>query len=83
MRHKVSCVAQLNLQCHSMEWSDDNFFVKNVNNSTFLKKFVTDNLLISCCDKNSIKMERGEEFRATFSNLLVRGPSKFTIEKMR
>lgn len=31
----------------------------------------------------SIKMERGNEFKAYFSNILVRGPSNFVIEKLR
>lgn len=31
----------------------------------------------------SIKMERGSEFKAVFSNILVRGPSNFVIEKLR
>jgi len=32
---------------------------------------------------DNIKMDRGQEFKAQFSNLLVTGPSKFTIEKMK
>lgn len=28
-------------------------------------------------------MERGQEFKATFTNLQVTGPSQFTIEKMK
>lgn len=40
------------------------------------------------CDDNkpmffSIKMERGQEFKAAFTNLLVSGPSNFNIEKLR
>lgn len=32
---------------------------------------------------DNIKMERGQEFKASFTNLLVRGPSNFNIEKLR
>lgn len=32
---------------------------------------------------DNIKMERGQEFKAHFTNLLVRGPSSFIIEKLR
>lgn len=31
----------------------------------------------------SIRMERGNEFKAYFTNILVRGPSNFRIEKLR
>lgn len=31
----------------------------------------------------NIEMSRGSEFKAVFSNLLVRGPSAFQIEKLK
>ena len=30
-----------------------------------------------------IKMNRGQEFSATFSNILVNGPSEFVVEKLK
>lgn len=42
---------------------------------------------ISMTDKKKIifriRMDRGKEFKATFSNLLVTGPSNFKIEKLK
>lgn len=32
---------------------------------------------------DSIKIERGKEFKASFGDLLVTGPSNFTIDKMK
>ncbi len=32
---------------------------------------------------DSIKIERGKEFKANFGDLLVTGPSNFTIDKMK
>lgn len=32
---------------------------------------------------DTIKMKRGQEFSATFSNLLVNGPSNFIVEKLK
>lgn len=32
---------------------------------------------------DTIEMKRGNEFQATFSNILVSGPSNFVIEKLK